>query len=238
VANSAITPTYPLRLCSLLVVMVLLLTACAGAGNEDGSASTSVTDELTHRASGQPADQVEARGEQTEDAQEAEATEETDKELIVDFDELLAAALENEPLPLDSGAIGSDLILGGSPDSVSAATITQGLEDAGFDLVGIEVSVWPITGMDASLIVMEVRDEAITVGDDESDDDDAFMKTLLAMPEIEEASVAEIVTVYRGVDDQGSFVFTVTMPISALEQALASGSEIEDDMLVQIERSS
>lgn len=237
-ANSAITPKYPLRLGWLLVIMLFILTACATVGDVGGSASTSLGDQPTDDGTEKLVDQVQARGMETDDAQNVEAAQETGEDLFFDFEALLAEALGSEPIARPSEAVGSDLILGGTPDLVSAAAITQGLLDAGVDLTGIEVAVLPITGMDASLIVFEVSDEAITLGEEGSDDDDPMMKALLAMPQIEEASITEVVTVYRGADDQGSFVFTFTVSIGALEQALASGSEIGDDMLVQIERSS
>ena len=237
VANSFRTPTYQLRLGSLLVVTLLTLTACAGPG-EVGETAASSVDEKTRSGSEEPADEVEAPVGQSEGSSEEAEDEQATDEGPFDFDEFLAAVVESEPVLLDNEAIGSDLILGGSPDTVSAAAITRGLEDAGVDLSGIEVSVLPITGRDASLVVFEVtnEDEVVISGEGQSDDDDAFMKTLLAMPEVEEASITELVTIYRGVDDQGSFVVTFTVSISALEEALASGSEIGDDMLVQVER--
>jgi hypothetical protein len=148
---------------------------------------------------------------------------------------LVAAIRDAEGTPPETEATGSDLTLGGSPDAATAAAVTRHLEDAGFDLTGVEISVLPVSGLDGSLLVFDITDEA--EGLLSSDDGgEAFVKTFLSAPEMTEASVNQLVLTYRGSDEQGSYVATVTIPIAKLEAALASGTNVGDQLRVQIDR--
>jgi predicted small lipoprotein YifL len=210
--------------CLLIVLAALSLAACGGQGS-------SAPDQETGR-------QVEAAPQQSEGAdgvladasQEDTITDEGFAEL-----DLLTELFESESIPFEAEVTGSDFILGGSPDSASAAAIVLGLEEAGFDLSDIDVSVLPISGMDASLLVLEVTDdvEALISEDEEGA---ALARALLASPEIEDASITEIVSMYRGTDELGSFVMTFTISITALREAQATGADVGDELLVQIER--
>lgn len=148
----------------------------------------------------------------------------------------LAAIFEGEGIPPETEVTGSDLTLGGSPDGASAAAISRALEAAGFDLTGVEISVLPITGMDAALLVLDATDEAESLAAG-GDGGEAFVKALLAAPEIKEASITQLVMTYRGADEQGPYVATSTISIATIEAALASGTNIGDQLKVQIDRS-
>jgi hypothetical protein len=210
--------------CLLIVLAALSLTACGGPG------SSAPDQETGRQVEAAPQQSEGAGGVPTDASQEDTITDESFAEL-----DLLTELFESEPIPFEAEATGSDFTLGGSPDSASAAAIVLGLEEAGFDLSDIEMSVLPISGMDASLLVLEVTDDVAALMS-EDEESAALAGALLASPEIENASITELVTIYRGADEQGSFVMTFTISITALREAQASGTDVGDELLVQIER--
>lgn len=133
---------------------------------------------------------------------------------------------------------GTDAYLGGSPDAYSAAAITLGLEEAGVELTGITLSVLPIGGMDASLLVLEVGDAYFDPGFLTEAKGADITGALLALPEIGTASIAELVTIYRGVDEEGPFSMTFAVSIDALREASVTGGELGDALVVQVDRRS
>lgn len=141
---------------------------------------------------------------------------------------------ELPPIPAE----GVDAYLGGSPDGVAAAAITLGLEQAGIDLSGITLSVLPITGADASLLVMELGEGYLDSGLPTEAEGSEITGALLALPEIESAAITELVTVYRGVDEEGPFTLTFVVPMDALRDAYESGGALGDALLVQVDRGS
>jgi hypothetical protein len=126
--------------------------------------------------------------------------------------------------------------IGCCPDEYTAAAITLGLEQAGVDLTGIEVAVLPVTGGDTSLLVLEVGDDSVAPGLLTETAGSDMSAALLALPEIEGASITQLVLVYRGTDEEGSFVMTFVVPIDALRDAYASGGDVGDALRVQIDR--
>ena len=154
----------------------------------------------------------------------------------------LKAALEDSagsedvpPLPPDS----LDAYLGTSPDAYAARVISLGLEEAGVDLTGITLSVLPVTGVDASLLVLEIGDEYVGSGLLSETAGADITGALLTLPELDTASVSELVIVYRGVDEQGPFTMTFAVSINALRDAYAAGGEALGDALhVQVDRGS
>jgi hypothetical protein len=138
------------------------------------------------------------------------------------------------PLP----TAGPGVYLGGSPDDYAAAVLTSGLEEAGVDLTGITLHVLPVTGVGASLLVLEVGDayaESSLLTGEEGED---ITGALLALPELEAAAITELVVVYRGVDEEGPFTMTFVVSIDALERAYATAGDLGDDLLVQVDRGS
>ena len=239
-ANSIETPFPHWRLRSLLVVILLMVTACAGSG--DGSASTA----SSIAAGNAPPGSEGTTGQGEEPTGESDANSrggseaERDDDGLVDLDLLIAAIFDGESDHPDIEAPEWDLPLGGSPDLGAAAAITLGLEAAGADLTDLELSVLPLTGMNASLLVLELTSELEVVASDPEpgDDDNAVLETLLAMPEISETSITDLVFIFRGEDEEGPFVLTLTASISDLQAALASGAGLGDKWLIQLEQGS
>lgn len=158
-------------------------------------------------------------------------------------DELAAAqaameapgAIDDVPAP-PAGSV--DAYLGGSPDAYATAAITLGLEEAGVDLTGITVHVLPLMGEDASLLVMEIGDDYVESGFLTQEEGKDITGALLALPELTSASISELVTVYRGVDEQGPFTMTFVVSIDALAEAYSTDGDVGDALLAQVDRGS
>lgn len=224
----------------VVVLFAWVATACGGADGAVGPADEPVGEGVSESTPESDDEPESAATTQVADAEspEPESVTEPEEDVDPEQDDILEGILEGDLEPLDVAAEGPDLTLGGSPDTSVAAAIAKGLEDAGVVLDGITVSVLPISGMVASLLVLEVGDEYLEtalLGEDEGND---MTGVLLAMPEMESASVAEVVTIYRGEDEIGPFTMTFTVSVEALRQAYESGSELGDEMLVELERAS
>lgn len=223
---------------SIVILLASPVTGCA----ESTQTVTEPTAEQWTVASTSEIDvisaQADAGPESSDQSQDGDGEESLDVDSASMYDELdvLTAILEDNGEHRDIPAEGSDLTLGGSPDRSSAVAIVKGLEDAGVALDGITVSVLPISGMKASLLVMEVSDEYVETALPAGDEGNDITETLLAMPEIESASIAEVVTIYRGEDEIGAFTMTFTVSVEDLRQVYESGGELGDELLVQLER--
>jgi hypothetical protein len=145
------------------------------------------------------------------------------------------SADDGEPLDLVQGP---EAYLGGAPDEYSAAAIRLGLEQAGVDISGISLSVLPVNDLDASLLVMELGDEYFESGFPTETEGSDITGALLALPEIDTASITQLVTVYRGEDEEGPYAMTFVVSIAALRDAYATGSDLGDALLVQVDRGS
>jgi hypothetical protein len=156
----------------------------------------------------------------------------------LDAEEVFTMLVEGDGGDSEASPEGSDLMLGGSPDTSAAAGIVSGLEDAGVDLTGATVSVLPVSGMAVSLLVLELSDEYLETALPGPDEDDDMTGALLSLPEIESASIVEVVTIYRGEDEVGPFTMTFTVSVDDMRQAYESGSDLGDQLQVQLERAS
>jgi len=196
-------------------------------GNEGVNETTPVTETPTPTSPATPDD--EASG--GTDVGDGTDTVFTYEELMADGD---VGANEPPPLPSD----GVDAYLGGSPDLYSATAIKLGLEAAGVDLTGVAIHVLPVLGQGAALLVLEVDDayvETSLLGQEEGAD---IAGVLLGLPEVEAAAIAELVTIYRSVDEQGPFTMTFVVSMDALEEAYATGGDLGNALLVQVDRAS
>ncbi len=246
-----------------LIAMFAVLTAGCGTGEGAvGEASTTssaapTTQPVVASAPGDPAgsdtgdvadtseptEDVTLSPEPAVDSQEDNGTEPDAGEVGSSPDEtdtpeaVFRAALEADEVP-QAPTEGPDVYLGGSPDVYAAAAISLGLGEAGVDLTGITLSVLPITGIDASLLVMELGDEDAIGGLLTPEAGADITGALLALPEIETASITELVMVYRGVDEEGPFALTFAVSIDALREAYQTGADLGDALLVQVDRGS
>ena len=118
------------------------------------------------------------------------------------------------------------------------AALTLDLEHAGVTLTGITLSVLPVTGTDASLLVMEVDDDSFAAGLPTEEEGGDLTTALLASPQLEAASITELVTVYRSEDEEGPFTMTFAVTIDAMRQAAATGESLGDAVAVQVDRGS
>ncbi|MGD2103435.1 MAG: hypothetical protein PVG83_14480 [Acidimicrobiia bacterium] len=149
------------------------------------------------------------------------------------LDELWESEEEAPPLPSE----GPSAYVGGSPHTLAAIGIARGLEEAGVDLSGISLSVLPINGTGASLLVMETTDEYLDSALATEEEGSNATVDLLALPEIENASIEELVTIYRGVDEEGPYTLTFAVSVEDLRHAQETGSELDDEqLLVQVDR--
>jgi hypothetical protein len=121
-----------------------------------------------------------------------------------------------------SAPAGADAIgpLDGAPDLDAADEIAAGLKAAGLDLTGVHLYVLPITGFDGSLLILRV-DQPATSSDGKADPE-PILKYLVDSPAMKAAKVVRLALIFSGTDEQGPFVATVSLPISALA-AVGSG---------------
>lgn len=251
-------------LVGIVAILALVLTACGGPdGTAEASATTEATSDTvtasTQAAVESSVPRVAGEGSTTSDAPaETEPTASTatttddpsrgdeggdDTDAPLAYDDVATAtagvvtsADVDDVSPLPNEAV--DAYLGGTPDVFAATLITRGLEEAGIDLTGITISVLPITGLEASLLVMEVGDEYVASGLPSESDGSDITGALLGLPQIESAAIAELVTVYRGVDEDGPFAMTFAVSMDDLRDTYAVGSDLGEALLVQVDRGS
>jgi hypothetical protein len=234
------------RIAALALSVGLLASLVAGCGTPEPSATTSAPD-----GTAAAADVTEPESPDATTPDSGPAAEETTTtapadpdapETAVDGIDAVLAAFDSPagddgdlpPLPTE----GVDAFLGGSPDAYATAALTLDLEHAGVTLTGITLSVLPVTGTDASLLVMEVDDDSFAAGLPTEEEGGDLTTALLASPQLEAASITELVTVYRSEDEEGPFTMTFAVTIDALRQAAATGESLGDAVAVQVDRGS
>ena len=111
---------------------------------------------------------------------------------------------------------GSSSPLGAQPDRAKARALAKLLEANGWNMQGVAVYVWPVSGTKESLLIVNIDE---TQGAAPPPDPGPGFDALLKAPEIKQANVSRMVFVYRGRDEQGAYSATVTMPISAIQDA-------------------
>lgn len=223
----------------VVILFAWVATACGEADGANDVTKEQVAQTVSEPTPGADGESESAATTLVADAGRSEPEEVTEPEGDTEpsQDDILATILEGDLGPLEI-AEGPDLTVGGSPNTSAAAAIAKGLEEAGVALDGITLSVLPVSGMVASLLVLEVGDEYLEealIGTEEGSD---MTGVLLALPEMESASVAEVVTIYRGEDEIGPFTMTFTVSVEALRQAYESDSELGDELVVELERAS
>ncbi len=117
---------------------------------------------------------------------------------------IVLADIPPVPVPL-TGSTTDDLI-GGSNDAAAEA-LAQALQDAGLNLAGIDVFVFPISGTNTGLLVLNINEGQAFLGEDPT----PFVAMLTA-PEIAANNIDRIVINFSGVDGD----LTLTVPVSTL----------------------
>ena len=144
--------------------------------------------------------------------------------------QLFGAAQADASSPSSEGAD----VLGG-PDRTAGAAAAKALSAAGFDLSGATVLVLPIAGRDESLLVVEYDVDAAPAAASSGPTEDSLagLEALVKDPTLQAAHVTRIVMLFRGTDEQGGFVLTMSLPMSALV-GLASGALSSTDAQSQL----
>lgn len=227
-------------ICAVVVLFAFIAAGC-GATGQDDTGSANEPDNQTTASSISETDSsldevVTTEPESTDTTGVEDASLDGDPGL--DAEEVFTMLVDGDDGASETSAEGSDLLLGGSPDTSAAAGIAKGLEDAGVDLTGATVSVLPVSGMAVSLLVLELSDEYLETAFPGPDEDDDMTGALLSLPEIESASIVEVVTIYRGEDEVGPFTMTFTVSVDDMRQAYESGNDLGDELQVQMDRGS
>ena len=140
-------------------------------------------------------------------------------------DELIAEAIAeaaNSPL---EGLAGRD--------SLTTARLTSELTGAGFDLTGMDVTVyWP--GAAPGIVVVTTDDAAPLINDDAAGE--GLLTSLTASSALDDAGVDRLLMQHSTSDDQGPLLITMTVLLSDLAESAATGSDVSDIFAVQAER--
>ncbi len=116
-------------------------------------------------------------------------------------------------------------------DEVATARLVSGLAEGGFDLTGLQLTVYK-GGTAPSFLLMESDDSAALVNDDAGAE--TFVPELLASPGV--ADVDRLVMQHSSSDDQGPFVVTLSLRMDDLREAANTGADVFDRIAVQVER--
>jgi hypothetical protein len=193
---------------------VALLVACGGSGQPSGSASPQQPSTAADSASNLPP---------------AAAVEPTATPgPSFDFSQVT-------PVALSEIVSGANLTLGGAADWQAESEIASALDGVG---LAADVYVFPISGTQEWLLVLEVSEDAIAPILDNVVWD-AVMQALLDAPAVQDGRITRLAVNLHTSDEQGPFVLTITLPMSAV-QGSADGTmtdeEVQAQTLTQIDR--
>jgi len=121
----------------------------------------------------------------------------------------------------------------GTPDVAAAAAIAGELAANDIPLAGAAIWVLPVVGSEERLLVFEIH-AATTDSETEAGGD--LFEVLVNSAVVAEAAVTRFVFHYFDTDDEGDFVFTMTMPLEALFRAVTEDADISDQILVKQRR--
>lgn len=191
------------------------------AADDTGETDTGETDS-------EPPEQVEETEppDDTEQPEDTEPPEEPASAGSFDFsDALLDQALaDGAANPLSDGSLPAR-------DEVATARLVGGLTDSGFDLTGLQFTVYR-GGTAPSFLLMESDDSAALVNDDAGAE--TFVPELLASPGV--TDVERLVMQHSSRDDQGPFVVTLSLRMDDLREAAETEADVFDRIAVQVER--
>jgi hypothetical protein len=154
-------------------------------------------------------------------------------DIALDFDDAMVAAAiaEGERTPL-VGLPARDAVAGGA--------LIMELEDAGFDLTGVDLAIYPASSAQ-SMVVLSTDDASaeLLAENNEGEDDDAngeLAFLLISSPVLADFEVERLVLRHTTVDEEGPLIIT----FSALLQDLWTSIESDEDpfsfFAVQAER--
>ncbi|MEX0826265.1 MAG: hypothetical protein WD184_05905 [Acidimicrobiia bacterium] len=194
----------------LVVILTLVAAACGGGdGSSNPIATTSTAASATTVTSSGP------------------TTTTLPPTTTTTLDPFLVDIFSIEPMPPSEPATGVNAVLGGPPDEIATLLILADLEDAGIDLTGIEIFVWPISGTGSSLVVIEFGDSAGLYAEDD-DQATLLVNSVLTHPVIAEQNITRMVLRIAGADEEGPYVFTMTALVADMLRSLSTGASLEE----------
>jgi len=206
-----------LRRLALMAALGLVVSACGGDSSSGASSPAAITaSSNAATATGGSGSTDSPSGDTTGSTAASTPAEETL------FDQIATAAFAAVGTPPSESALGS-------PDFAAAAAISADLF-AEIDSTGTQVLVFPVIGSDEVLLVVEIDGAAIDQ-DAEATDFDLF--TFLATgPSVADAGITRIAFNLSTTDEQGEVTITTTIPLAAIREAAANGTDIADDAVV------
>lgn len=118
-------------------------------------------------------------------------------------------------------------------DDIATEALVGELTEAGYDLTGMRVTVYP-AGSAPSFMLFETDDSSALVNAD--DGGDAFVMALLESPVLADSGVEQLVMQHSGTDDEGPFVITFLIPLDELRSAADGTTDISESIAVQVDR--
>lgn len=142
----------------------------------------------------------------------------------------LDSIVPTPPAPLT----GLDAVIAESPNDTLGAALTQSLRDAGVDLTGVTITVWPVSGTGTSLLMLAFDEAAQSYAAEDGGESADLLGTLMASPLIDAATITRVVVRYADADEQGPFVLVAVSTVEGMRASLAGGDAGE--VLLSIER--
>jgi hypothetical protein len=125
--------------------------------------------------------------------------------------------------------------LGGAADWEAEAEIAAALDSVG---LAADVYVFPISGTDGWLLVIEVSQDAVEPLFD-SVVSDAVMQALVDSPAVQAGHISRLAINLHTADEEGPFILTITLPMSAVEGSVRgtmTDEAVQAQTLTEIER--
>lgn len=132
-----------------------------------------------------------------------------------------------EPTTPAEPPTGVNALVGAAPDEVAALLLSAGLESGGIDLTGVTLRVWPVSGTGESFVIVEF-DESASLYAEDDDIAARLFELLLADPVLDDQNITRLALRISGTDEEGSFVFTFTVPVDDLRTSLATGEDLPE----------
>ncbi len=130
-------------------------------------------------------------------------------------------------------AVASPVDVPAQRDSVASAALQRELDAAGIDLTGLTVLIYPLDSAESFVFIGSDDSTALLSSDDGGE---GFVELLLDSPTLERSSVEQVVMQHTGNDEEGTFVMSIIVSLADIERGMATGEDITDRLLVQMER--
>jgi hypothetical protein len=123
-----------------------------------------------------------------------------------------------------------------SRDSVATELLIAQLSEAGVDLTGMEVIVYPASSV-PSFVLLTTDDSTPLLASEDDAALEAFVTGLLGSPMRADFEVEKLIMQHSGTDESGAFVMTLMVRLEDLETATTSGADVLfEQAAIQMER--